>query len=171
MCQAYCREAFRPGSGLQAQTKGCFLASSHCNCEPPRGGNWCMMLRTPKERGRAQRTLRGNESPFVEGKGSSAPSTMTSPSPCWMPPQPSAHSASEFKSSLCSPATCHSDPVVGAAPAPITSPFLDCTDSPEARGQWLFSFCSSLDVLFVEQIVLLPAQSWRLTRPHPCSLA
>lgn len=148
------------------------LASSLHGCELPRKEAWCMMMKTPKERSRVQsQCLEGPRDSLCGRGGRARAQHSDAPSPCWMPPQPWPQkcilSLNNPHSLLRLP---HSNPVLSVTPAPTTSPSQSSILA-EVRGQWLFSSCSSLDVLFVERIVFFPAPSWRLTRGLPALIS
>ena len=110
-----------------------------------------------REAGLRVSALRGSEIPLVEGKGPLGPQHSDTP-----------FSGPDATSALCPQVRLSvNNPHLRLGSRPITRPSLDCANSLEVRGQWLFSFCSSLDVLFVERIVFFQAPSWRLTRAHP----
>ena len=145
---------------------------SHQNCDLSRKGAVSRVRKAPRKRGRAQsQHFEGvTRFPLRRGRGSSAPSSLTPPDQAWMPPRPRALQGI--------PGLNDADALLRASPpqvpscsqnfsCPIASPSLGCMDSPEVRGERLFSFCSFLDVLFVERIVFFLAPSWRLTRAHP----
>lgn len=140
--------------------QGQAASSQGPSCRPPPSHHSRDLLQekpgqghTDPQKGRAQ--SQGFEGAEIPPMGGSAPSTATPPSQGWVPTWPS----SQVHLSL-------NNPHLSRGPCPHPAPALGRRNSLEVRGQWLFSSCSSLDVLFVERIVFFPALRWRLTRAH-----
>ena len=169
LCLACCQGGLLPKF---SRTNNGSLACSHQNCDLSRKGAVSRVRKALGEIGRAQsQHFEGvTRFPLRRGRGSSGPSTLTPPDPAWMPPQPPALQGI--------PGLNDADDLLRPPPPQvpscsqnfsclIASPSLGRMESPEVSGERLFSFCSSLDVLFVERIVFFRAPSWRLTRAHP----
>lgn len=168
LCLACCQGGLLPEF---SRTNNGSLACLHQNCDLSRKGAVSRVRKALGERGRAQsQHFEGvTRFPLRRGRGSSAPSTLTPPDPAWMPPQPPAlqdipglnDADALLRPPLPQVPSCSQNFCL------IASPSLGRMESPEVRGERLFSFCSFLDVLFVERIVFFRAPSWRLTRAHP----
>lgn len=169
LCLACCQGGLLPEF---SRTNNGSLACLHQNCDLSRKGAVSRVRKALGERGRAQsQHFEGvTRFPLRRGRGSSAPSTLTPPDPAWMPPQPPALQdipGLNDADALLRPPLPQVPSCSQNFSCLIASPSLGRMESPEVRGERLFSFCSFLDVLFVERIVFFRAPSWRLTRAHP----